>query len=181
MRQATAHRVAFSLLCCVLCLAAAWTRAARAQEPDGVRPASQDVEAELASALIAAKTGDERKALLAARAQSVNPKLVRELNKQARPKVTPKTMGELLPVFELAREIAERLNDRPGLIESWRNVGNIHRVRGDAPRAIEAFNKSLSLAEEEKDLEAAAAALNAIAATYFMKGDHDQVLVYLHR
>lgn len=181
MRHATAHRVIISLLCCVLSLAAGLPRAARAQGPDNARPASQEGEAELASALIAAKTEDERKALLAARAQSVTPKLVSELNKQARSKLTPKTMGELLPVFEFTREIAERLNDRPGLIESWRNIGNIHRVGGDAVRAVEAFNKSLSLAEEAKDLEAAAAALNAIAATYFMKGDHDQVLVYLRR
>ncbi|HEY0378500.1 MAG TPA: tetratricopeptide repeat protein [Pyrinomonadaceae bacterium] len=183
MRQATAHLLTLSLLCCLSCLAAA---PARAQGSDAAAPrsapqTSQEGEAELAAALIAAKTDDERKALLAARAQSVTPKLVRELNKQARPRLTPQTTGELLPVFQLAREIAERLNDRAGLIESWRNVGNIYRVRGEAAQALEAFNRSLSLAEEAHDLEEVSAALNAIAATYFMKGDHEQVLVYLRR
>jgi CHAT domain-containing protein/tetratricopeptide (TPR) repeat protein len=181
MRHATAHRVILTLLCCVLSLAAAPTCAAQEQGPNNVRQTSQEGEAELAAALIAAKTEDERKALLAARAQSVNPKLVHELNQQARTKVTPQTTGELLPIFQLALSLAERLNDRAGLIESWRNVGNIYRVRGEAPQALEAFNKSLSLAEEVKDLEEVAAALNAIAATYFMKGDHEQVLVYLRR
>lgn len=139
------------------------------------------IEAELATALITVKTDDERKALLKAREQFVTPELVHELNKQARAMLTPKTVGELLPVFNLALSLAERLKDRAGLIESWRNVGNIYRVRGDAPQALEAFNKSLTLAEEAHDLEAVNAALNASAATYFMKGEHDQALIYLQR
>jgi CHAT domain-containing protein len=159
------------------------TRTLRLVKEEGVWKIWQyaPIEAELATALIAAKTEDERKALLAARAESVTPVLVRELNKQARAMLTPKTAGEFLPAFSLALSLAERLNDRAGLIESWRNIGNVHRVRGDAPQALEAFNKSLRLAEEAHDLEAVNAALNATAATYFMKGQHEQALVYLRR
>jgi CHAT domain-containing protein/uncharacterized protein HemY len=159
------------------------TRLLRLVKEEAVWKIWQDapIEAELATSLIAARTDDERKALLAARAQLVTPELIRELNKQARAMLTPKTTGELLPAFSLALSLAERLNDRAGLIESWRNVGNVHRVRGDAPQAIEAFNKSLSLAEEAHDLEAINAALNATAATYFMKGQHDEALRYLRR
>lgn len=139
------------------------------------------VEAELATDLIAAKTDEERTALLAAHAQLVNAALVHELNRQARAVLTPKATAELLPIFQLALDLAERLQDRAGRIESWRNVGNVYRVRGEAVQALAAFNKSLSLAEEAHDLEETGAALNAIAATYFMKGDHDQALVYLRR
>jgi CHAT domain-containing protein/uncharacterized protein HemY len=174
MRHFTAQRIIISLLCSVLCLAASFTVAAQVQATDSAA-------SRLAAALIAARTDDERKALLAARPESLTPELVHELNKQARAMLTPKTAVESLPLFSFALSLAERLNDRAGLIESWRNIGNVHRVRGEATQAIEAFSKSLTLAEEAHDLEAVNAALNATAATYFMKGQHDEALRYLRR
>ncbi len=139
------------------------------------------IEAELAADLIAAKTEQERTSLLAERAQLVNAELVRELNKQGRSMLTPRTVAAAMPIFNLALSQAERLNDRAGRIESLRNVGHAYRVRGDAPQAIEAFNKSLTLAEEASALEDVNAALNAIAATHFMKGELDQALGVLQR
>ena len=159
------------------------TRTLRLVKEDGAWRIWQyaPIEAELAADLIAAKTEPERTALLTARAQLVNAELVRELNRQGRALLAPKTLAQAAPVFNLALSLAERLQDRAGRIESWRNVGHVHRVGGEAAQAIEAFNQSLRLAEAAHDLEETGAALNAIAATHFMKGEHDQALVYLRR
>ena len=138
-------------------------------------------EDELAVALSAVATPEERGTLLNAQPELVTPELVSALIKQARQLLARGKQDEALTICDLALNIAQRLNDKIGMFVVLRVEGTVARVRGDNKQALEYYERCLKLAEELNDKTIIADALNSMAIVYTLQSDYPKALALFQR
>jgi CHAT domain-containing protein/uncharacterized protein HemY len=138
-------------------------------------------EEDLAAALLEAKDESARVALLNEEQESVNANLVHALAAQGARLSTEDKYPQALAAYELARVIAERINDRAELLKTLMSLGRTYRLTGDFDQALGYFQKALALAEQIKDKIGTAQALNNISIIYGARGDYSTALDYQKR
>jgi CHAT domain-containing protein/tetratricopeptide (TPR) repeat protein len=138
-------------------------------------------EEELAAALVAAGTEQERMKLLAAENELVTVGLQQALVNRGQRLFSQGNYRQALTISQLALQIAEQLGDRRGMTVALRNIGNIHFGQGDYAQASEYFQKSLKLAEEQKDKTGIARALGSLGSIPYLQGDYAQALEYFQK
>jgi CHAT domain-containing protein/predicted negative regulator of RcsB-dependent stress response len=121
---------------------------------------------ELAAAMLAAGTAEERAALLAARPELVTADLSLALGR-----ISDRLREE--KKFQLSREagfqaleVAERAGDRPAQGLAWEHVGRAYAGERDYQRAAEHFQKGVVLFEALGDRQMASSLLGRIAACF---------------
>jgi CHAT domain-containing protein len=133
---------------------------------------------DLAKLLLATKTEEERKALLAAEAELLTVELPRALNEQG---VRFRSQGnhpQALTSFRLAQAIAEQIGDQSGLAAALNFIGTVHAMRGDYSQAVDYFQQSLALAEKLGNRLKIANALGNIGNVYGIQGNYKLSLEY---
>jgi CHAT domain-containing protein len=105
-------------------------------------------EEELASALIAAKTDEQRDSLLLQNHELVTPRLISAL-KLLGDRVSD--YREELRIYNFGESLAEKIGDKRSMAEMLNTVGAMHRMLADYPRAIEAVQRSLAISQEIGD------------------------------
>jgi CHAT domain-containing protein/Tfp pilus assembly protein PilF len=140
--------------------------------------ASEDV---LAAALVAARTEEERKALLVAENELVTVELQKALIKQGQRLSNQGSYGQALSIYQLALQIAEQLGDKRGIATTLRNIGIVHRSQGNYTQALEYYQKSLKLAEGLGDKALIAPVLNNIGVVHALQGNYTQALEYYQK
>ncbi|MCG3161309.1 MAG: hypothetical protein JMDDDDMK_02476 [Acidobacteria bacterium] len=133
------------------------------------RPANATVNAveELAAALVAAKTDEERTTLLESKKELQTPALAQALIRQGQRLRTqggysPPDTPQVLSIFQLAQRVAEQRGDKASVATVLSNIGDLYRTqlsnRGDANTnrrnqnlALEYYRKSLTVREELGD------------------------------
>jgi len=143
-----------------------------AQEP--VRPAK--AEEKLAAALAAAKTAEERAALLASEKELLNAELARALTLVGNRERVQGNYAQAIALYELSKRIAEQIGDRSGIARGLNRIGIVHYVQGRLAQALELYRQGLALSEEAGDQAEAARTLNNIGLVYKAQGDYPQAL-----
>ncbi|HEY7162221.1 MAG TPA: tetratricopeptide repeat protein, partial [Acidobacteriota bacterium] len=135
----------------------------------------------LASALIAAQTEPERAALLNTYPQLVTIELRKILISEGEKLKISSSFPKALSAFELGRTVAEKINDKTGVVESLINIGIVTRILGNNQQALEKMNQSLSIAEELKDQSLISKSLLYVGVIHSYMGDYDVALDYFKK
>jgi CHAT domain-containing protein len=140
-------------------------------------PSAED----MVAALVATQTEQERKALLAANQDLVTVELRKALSVQGTRLFNAAKYSEALAVHQLARDIAEQIGDKPGVLAALRNIGVIHQRQGNYPQSLEYLQKSLPLAEALGDKESISRLLIDIGTVYQNQDDLAQAIAYFQK
>ena len=138
-------------------------------------------EEELAAALVAAKTDEERKQLIEQGRELITIDLRRALLKRGDSLLLQSSYAQALAIYALAQGIAEQLNDQEGIIQVLRSLGKVHIEQSNYTQAINYYQKSLKLSQDIGSKLDIARALNNIGSVYFYQGHYTQALEYYHR
>ncbi|MGH9556359.1 MAG: tetratricopeptide repeat protein [Terriglobales bacterium] len=137
----------------LLFMLAVWLSLAGAgqQRPDAGRVAAvagdESAVGKLAAALVAAKTEEERAALLAASPELVDNHLQRVLARQGARLYQQGNFPEALNAFRASQNVAERLGDSTGVAAALNQIGELYTSQTSYDRALESYRKSLALSE----------------------------------
>jgi CHAT domain-containing protein/tetratricopeptide (TPR) repeat protein len=137
--------------------------------------------ADLAAALIAAKSDGERAPLLAAEKELVTPELPRALSIEGDRRSDQGNYAEALRIYQLAQTIADQIGDKAGTANALYRIGKIHRRKGDLALALEYYEKSLPRFEALDNKAAAADALLDIGIIYRLHGNNVLSLEYYQK
>lgn len=138
-------------------------------------------EDELAAALGLSKTPEERDELLKSRADLVTPELVKALNKHSRELSPRGKLAEASMILDLALNIAQRLDDKRGMVVSLRWKGELVRLRGDYKQAMELYDQALKLAEELGIKTLIGDVSNSIGIVHIFQSDYPKALAMFQR
>src|SRR6185436_19209337 len=85
---------------------------------------------DLTTALIAAKTDEERAALLAAKKELVTAELPKALLAQGDRQRSQGNYSKALTIYALAQSISEQIGDKAGIAAALNKIGNVHSQQG---------------------------------------------------
>lgn len=131
---------------------------------------------DLAAALIEAKTGSDRNAILDVESNLLTIELRQELLEKATGFFVRQQYSEALDAYSLARVVSERAGDQEGVAVSLLGMGNIHRARREYAQAEEQYRKALAWFEALKDKEQTAGVLEYIGFVQHSAGNLAQSL-----
>jgi CHAT domain-containing protein/Tfp pilus assembly protein PilF len=133
-------------------------------------------EDDLAEALVAAKTEDERAGLLAEEKELMTAELTQALNSQGKRSFLQGDYPRSLAIYRMAQGIAERIDDKAGIARALVGIGETHRVQGDYAQSLEYHQKSLAISEAIGDEAGVAGTTMNIGIVYSQQGDYAQAL-----
>ncbi len=136
---------------------------------------------EIAAALAAAGSEQQRTALLAEERELLSAGLVRALLNQGNRFYEQGDFTRALVMYRQAQSMAEQLGDQPGTARAQNSIGNVHTAQGDYAQALEYFRKSLALSETLGDRIAIANTLRNLGNIQYFQGDYAQALVFFLR
>ncbi len=136
---------------------------------------------DFASTLLAAKTLQERRQLLESNNHLVTPELVQALIEKGNQFRINGEYSEARTTFELAKNLAESLNDPSGAAEALNGIGVIHYMMSEFNAALENLNKSLKLSETTGNQSGIAQSLNHIGRVHYMQDNYDVALDYYQK
>ena len=135
-------------------------------------------EEELASALVAAKTDEERNALLEAEKELQTIELRKALVEQGERLRGEGDLNQALAIYRLVQRIAEQMYDKVGIATMLSNVGVIYELRGDFAQALNLYQKARIQFEALGDQAGIARVLLRIGVVHRRQGDYAQALDY---
>src|SRR5262245_57756015 len=158
-------------------------RSLRCVKEDGVWVVWQEesAAADLANTLGAAKTEQERAALLSGENELVNVELRKALITQGDRLRSQGRYPQALAVYQLARDLAEKIGDRQGIADSLNNAGLVYRRQSNYGSAIEYFRRSLQIYEAMESKDGVARSLNNIGLIYALQSDYGPALDYFQK
>lgn len=142
---------------------------------------SQTAEIDLADALVAAKTQEERNYLLESKKQFVTPAFVKSLIEKGNRFRLWGEYPEAERSFEQAKYVAEYLKDRSAVAEALNGIGVIQYMRSEFTLALKTFDKSLNLSKEIGNQIGIAQSLNHIGRVHYMQYELDVAYEYYQK
>ena len=136
---------------------------------------------DLAATLIAAKTEEARKALLAAEKELLTVELVHELLRQGECVRVRENETKALDIFHLAHSIAEQVGDKALIAMALGNIGFIYFSQGDYGHALEIYQRILAQFEALEHKAGIAATLTGIGLVHDTQGNYGQALEYYQK
>src|SRR5262245_47987174 len=136
---------------------------------------------EIAMALAAAETEQQRIVLLAEERELVSPELVRALLFPHHHFKTQAEYSKALAIYSLAHSIAKQLGDRQGIALAQDYIGSAHFWLGDDTQGFEYLKKSLAGYEALGDQIQVSGRLNKIGILHYERGNYARALEYLQR
>jgi CHAT domain-containing protein len=132
--------------------------------------------AELADALVAARSEDERAKLLSAKPELVSADLRRALNVLGDQFRTKSDLARSLAVYQLALSVAQRIDDGEGVAQTLSNIGVVYRLQGDYQRSLESYEASVKRWEALGQRAGLARTLTGIGILRYFQGNYDAAL-----
>ncbi|HZS08863.1 MAG TPA: CHAT domain-containing tetratricopeptide repeat protein [Blastocatellia bacterium] len=96
----------------------------------------------LANKLLQAKTPEERQALLAENKELVSVPLQRFILDRGDSRLAAGEYAKALDAFQLALDVAGRIDDREGIAASHSNLGSVYYFQGDYDRAAQSYEEA---------------------------------------
>jgi CHAT domain-containing protein/Tfp pilus assembly protein PilF len=138
-------------------------------------------EERLALNLLSAKTESDQMALLEEERELQTAALLQALRKHFESFTKRKEPSQALIALRLTQLVAEKIADEAAVAFAVNNMGVIYFQRGEFPRALELFQKHLSLGVTARDQAMTARTLHNIGTIKRLQGDYPQALEYLLR
>jgi CHAT domain-containing protein len=138
-------------------------------------------EEDLAAALIAAKTQDEREALLQAERGLITAELWKALIRQGKQPYSQSNYQQALTIDQLAKSIAEQIGDKEGIAQALADMGAVQYSQGNYGIALEHFQSSLMLRNALGDKVNMALMLNNLGTVYSSQGNQRLASVYYQK
>src|SRR5262249_26315089 len=118
---------------------------------------------EFANALLAAKTDEERAALLKAQPELAPAEIARALVRRAERLRDEKQYAEALPAAQFALRLAEQANDHAAQGLAWEQIGRAYTGPRNYRQAVEPYQRGLALFEAMGDKQTVSRLLGRIA------------------
>jgi tetratricopeptide (TPR) repeat protein len=148
-----------------------------AKEGDDWKLVSEgDPSSDLAGALAAATTAEEREALLAAEPDLVGRSVVTALSRIASGAAAARNYPRAQELFERALELARRTKSRKEEGEALQNLGNTLYFQRKFPEGLTAYEERLALERDRGDDGAMAAALVGIGTMRYSLAEYTEAL-----
>jgi CHAT domain-containing protein/uncharacterized protein HemY len=136
---------------------------------------------ELAAALLAAKSEQERTVLLDSNKDLVSAELFNAVFQQGRKFSDRQQWQQSFNAYEIARQIAERINSKPSVAKALLEIGNDYFDQHQFDKALGYFQQSLALRKEADDKDGIASSLRHIAKVYRVRGDYSGAIAHLQQ
>ncbi|MEW6736023.1 MAG: tetratricopeptide repeat protein, partial [Acidobacteriota bacterium] len=140
-------------------------------------PAAED----LAITLIAAKTEDERKALLAREKELVTSELASLVGQQGYIHFGKGDYDKAFAIYQLTIGIAEQIGDKAIIAHTLSNMGSMQARQGNYQEALAYYQQNLNISETLGNRPAIALALNNIGSIHNDQGDYQMALGYYQK
>ncbi len=131
---------------------------------------------DLAAALAAAKTEEERTALLDGKRELVTAELVQELLTQATLLLQRRAYTPARALYFLTQRIATQIVDKAGMAEALHGIASTYVSQGDYDRALQFYQQGLALRKELGDRAGVARTLHDIGQVSFWQGEYESAL-----
>ncbi len=131
---------------------------------------------DLADAIVAAKTEQERAALLTEDKDLMTVELRKALIAHGERLRSQGRYPEAIIVYQLARDVAEKIGDRQGIADSLNNAGLAYRQQSNYSMAMEYAQKSFQLYEAMGSKDGIARAQHNMGLVYAVQGDYGLAL-----
>jgi CHAT domain-containing protein len=135
----------------------------------------------LINSLLAAKSQEERNQLLIEHKEQVTIELRKSLIARGNVLRERSDFPGALTAFELARSVAEQIQDKSGISEALINVALINRTLGDIDLALKNVQQSLAVAEQSNDQFLIARSLVWMGIFFRYQGHSDQAVLYTNK
>ncbi len=135
----------------------------------------------LALALLSAKTKEDQLALLEAAPELQTPALIGLLKAEFDNFRRQKDQAKMLVALEVIQFVAERSGDEAELVFALSNLGVLYYSKSDYPRAVEMFQRQLSLPATTRNPVVTAHTLNNIGTVKRTQGDYAGALEFMFR
>ncbi len=135
-----------------------------------------DAVEELAALLVAAKSEQEKTALLDRDKELVNPALVEALRRLAEGLSNRKEYESALSVYGTAQGIATAISDQRGMARILHGIGTVWRLTGKYTEALESYRKSQQIFESTGDKDSIARVLLDIGIAHESGYEYTQAL-----
>jgi tetratricopeptide (TPR) repeat protein/CHAT domain-containing protein len=122
---------------------------------------------ELALALLAARTEDERKTLVEAEPDLLGERLLEAMSRRGDAEAQKGGYPAALQIYSRVLEIARAMRNRKGEGQALQNLGSAHYFLQQFPRALEMFERRLALEREEANDEGVANALSGVGSVRY--------------
>lgn len=158
-----------------------WNRDLQLVKETGSWKIWRDVAAEeaLATALTAAKTNEERDALLATEKELMTAELWKALTRQGARQYLHSNFPQALMINQLSLSVAERIGDKEGIGQALSDMGVVQYTQGNYALALESLHKSLMMRKELGDKLKIAVSLTNLASIYSSQGNYSLALAPL--
>jgi CHAT domain-containing protein/tetratricopeptide (TPR) repeat protein len=166
---------------CLLSLSLSIISPASAQSQSVPNPPALSEVNDLAAALVAAASDEERERLLARKKDLVSSELLAALKALANPFAPKGDFVRALRISQLAVRIAERIGDRVALGNALCDLGFIYFFQNNSAQALDRFQKGLVIFEEASDKRGKAYALLGFGSVNFNQRRFDQSLDYFEK
>ena len=133
---------------------------------------------DLANALVAAKTEEERTALLAQEKELMTAELVSVISAKGDRYYQQRNYPQALAVYRLAQGIAEQIGHKAGIAAALGNIGVVYNSQGKHAQAIEFYQKAQTMFEALRDKTRSAAVLFNIGICHYQQGRYSQALEF---
>ncbi len=172
-------RTLLTVICALCFLASSGQALQNLPQPTSVATQNARVE-DLASSLAAAQTEEERAKLLSISPDLVTADLRRALNTLGDRFKTNGDNAHALAVYQLALNIAQKIDDGEGIAQTLGNIGVIYRAQGDYQKSLDFQERSAKRWEELGQPTGQARALTSIGIVRYFQGNYDAALTSLH-
>jgi CHAT domain-containing protein len=133
-------------------------------------------EQELAAALVASKSEDDRSKLLQSHKSAVTVELRKALIVEANQLRVKNDFANAITIYELAKNVAEQIGDRAGVGYALHGIGTVHNFQSDRVKGLDHFQQGLAIAQEVQDKALEARCLRSIGSVQFDEGSPDLAL-----
>jgi CHAT domain-containing protein/tetratricopeptide (TPR) repeat protein len=136
---------------------------------------------EIVAALAAARSDQERAALLTEEKEFATAELARALINQGNRLYSQGEHTQAMTFLRLAQSVAEKIGARTEIARATHNLGNVHMSQGDYAQALERYRQGMAMYEALDDKAGIASILNNIGNVHRLQGDYQQALDYFQK
>jgi tetratricopeptide (TPR) repeat protein len=131
----------------------------------------------VAEILIEATTPEQREQIMTTESDALDNLLINALARRAAAAAQKQAYAVSLDIYELMRNVANRIGNRQAEGEALQNIANTRYFRREFPGALQAYEQRLAIERDRKDEEAIASALLGVGTVRYAQAEYSAAMV----